>query len=157
MNLRVAEERDIERIGRMWEKLAMLHHDLDQALPPAAMGGGRVYARRLIGRLNDPLTRIVVVEDEERLVGFALAVIIDVIPDMFVQENSGLLADIFVEETHRRCGVGRLMVEDIKAWLKANGVRCFEWHVAEKNPAGRKFWEAMGGERVMVRMRAGTG
>ncbi|NOG48904.1 MAG: GNAT family N-acetyltransferase [Chloroflexi bacterium] len=118
----------------MWEKLAMLHHDLDPVLPPAAMGGGRVYASRLIGRLNDPLTRIVVVEDEERLVGFALAVIIDVIPDMFVQENSGLLADIFVEETHRRCGVGRLMVEDIKAWLKANGVRCFEWHVAEKNP-----------------------
>lgn len=154
MKLRVAQERDVEKIGQMWEKLAMLHHDLDPALPPAAMGGGRVYARRLVGRLNDPLTRLVVVESDGSLVGFALAVIVDVIPDMFVQENTGLLADIFVEETHRRRGIGRLMVDDIKSWLRANGVRRFEWHVAEKNRAGCDFWKAMGGERVMVRMRA---
>lgn len=156
MNIRLAREEDVPAIGQMWEKLALFHNMLDDALPPAARGGGKVYARRLISRLGDQQTRVFVAEHDGRLVGYALAVIVDVIPDMFVQENSGFLADIYVEDEFRRQGVGRALVAAVTEWLSGHGIRSFEWHVAEHNEAGLRFWESLGGRRVMTRMRAET-
>jgi len=156
MNIRIATEEDTPAIGQMWERLAAYHNTLDSALPPAARGGGKVYAKRLATRMNDPLTRVFIAEQDDKLVGYVLAVIIDVIPDMFVQENSGFLADIFVEDAYRRHGIGRVLVETVRAWMVENNVRHFEWYVAEHNSAGRKFWEAIGGRAVLTRMRANT-
>lgn len=157
MNIRLADENDIAPIGVMWEKLALFHNMLDSALPPAARGGGKVYARRLQSRLSDAQTRVVVAEDEGVLVGYALAVIVDVIPDMFIQENNtGFLADIFVEDAYRRQGVGRLLAKAVTDWFVESGVHTYEWYVAEHNEAGKRFWESVGGRRVMVRMRAET-
>ena len=156
MNIRLATEDDVPAIGQMWEKLAQFHNMLDSALPPAARGGGKVYARRLVSRLSDTQTRVIVAEDDGVLVGYALAVIIDVIPDMFVQENSGFLADIYVDDAFRRKGVGRALVDAVKVWLLENSIRTFEWYVAEHNTVGKRFWESVGGRRVMVRMRAET-
>ena len=156
MNIRLATEEDVPAIGQMWEKLAQFHNMLDSALPPAARGGGKVYARRLVSRLSDSQTHLIVAEDDGRLIGYALAVIIDVIPDMFVQENSGFLADIYVEDRYRQRGIGRTMVEAVKSWLRENNIHSFEWYVAEHNTVGQKFWESVGGRRVMVRMRAET-
>jgi GNAT superfamily N-acetyltransferase len=153
MNIRSATEDDATAIGLMWERLAAYHHRIDPALPPAARGGGKVYAKRILSRLNDPLTRILVAEQDDALIGYVLAVIIDVIPDMFVQENSGFLADIYVEDAHRRRGVGSQLVQAVRAWLTEKGVRTMEWYVAEHNPAGRQFWEAIGGRAVLTRMR----
>lgn len=156
MNIRVATEDDIPAIGQMWEKLALFHNTLDSALPPAARGGGKVYARRMASRLNDPLTRVFVAEHDGTLIGYALAVIVDVIPDMFLQQNSGFLADIYVDDAFRRQGVGRALVDAVTAWLRENKISSFEWYVAEENTAGKRFWESIGGRRVMVRMRAET-
>jgi len=156
MNIRTATEEDTPAIGLMWERLASYHNTLDSALPAAARGGGKVYAKRLATRMNDPLTRVFVAEQDDKLVGYVLAVIIDVIPDMFVQENSGFLADIFVEDVYRRHGVGKLLVEMVRTWMLENNVRHFEWYVAEHNAAGRQFWEAIGGRAVLTRMRANT-
>lgn len=156
MIIRPARDEDIATIGLMWEKLAQFHHLIDPALPPAARGGGKVYARRLSSRMNDPHTRIFVAELENLLIGYALAVIVDVIPDMFIQENTGFLADIYVDDAYRRQGVGRALVSSVSAWLNENGVRGYEWYVAEQNSAGKRFWESVGGRRVMIRMRAET-
>jgi GNAT superfamily N-acetyltransferase len=156
MNIRLATEEDVPAIGQMWEKLAQFHNMLDSALPPAARGGGKVYARRLISRLSDSQTRVIVAEDDGVLIGYALAVIIDVIPDMFVQENSGFLADIYVDDNYRQQGIGRTLVETVKSWLRENDIHSFEWYVAEHNTVGQRFWESVGGRRVMVRMRAET-
>jgi GNAT superfamily N-acetyltransferase len=156
MNIRLATEDDVPAIGQMWEKLAQFHNMLDSALPPAARGGGKVYARRLISRLNDSQTRVLVAEHDGELAGYALAVILDVIPDMFLQENSGFLADIYVDDAFRRMGIGRALVDSVRAWLLENGIHSFEWYVAEGNDVGKRFWESVGGRRVMVRMRAET-
>lgn len=154
MNIRTATEQDIPAIGQMWERLAAYHHHLDDALPPAARGGGKVYAKRILTRMDDPLTRIFVAEMDGKLIGYVLAVVVDVIPDMFVQENSGFLADIYVEEDYRRHGVGRKLVDTVRDWFKQQGVRQFEWYVAEQNRTGRQFWDAIGGRAVLTRMRA---
>jgi GNAT superfamily N-acetyltransferase len=157
MNIRNATEADTSRIGEMWEALAAYHHGLDSGLPPAMRGGGAVYARRITARLNDPLSCVLVAEVDGQVVGYVLAVVLDMIPDMFIQENSGFLADIFVDEAYRRRAIGQALVDGVRAWFRSHGVRYYEWYVAENNVTGKQFWQASGGRALMLRMRSEVG
>ncbi|MBC8098511.1 MAG: GNAT family N-acetyltransferase, partial [Armatimonadetes bacterium] len=140
--------------GDLWEQLVAYHQALDPDLPAAAPNGGTLYTRRLIDRLDDPQTRVLVaVLDDGRVVGYALAVLIDLSPEMFIQVSSGFIADLFVDAACRGQGIGRALVMALRAWFAECGVQHFEWFVAAHNPAGRAFWQAMGGREIMLRMR----
>ena len=73
---------------------------------------------------------------------------------MFIQLKSGFLADIYVKEAYRRQGIGRELVERLVLWLHSQDVTYFEWHVSSKNRAAVQFWQSIGGETTMLRMRA---
>lgn len=162
--IRPAIEADAEAIGKLWEDLVSYHHALDERLPTAAEEGGARYARRVVHRLGDTYTRFLVAEDTSGakgpyesgpIIGFALGLIIDIVPEMFVQETGGFLADIYVDAGYRRSGVGRELVTEMMGWFRSRGVQQMEWYVAAHNTAGRAFWDTMGGSDVMIRMRVG--
>jgi len=152
--VRLVRVDDAEVIARMWEALVSYHRELDPDLPPAAPNGARRYARRIVDRLADPFTRALIAEIDGQPVGYILGVVADFTPEIFDQEPSGFLADIYVDEQHRRSGVGKALVDQLAAWFVSRGLAYFEWHVAARNPAGVAFWQAVGGRSVMIRMRA---
>lgn len=152
--IRAAQPRDIDAIAHLWEALVAFHRELDVELPPAAPNGALRYARRLIDHLDDPTARVLVAEVDGVVVGYTLGVVVDLAPEMFEQEASGFLADIFVDARYRRHGLGRALVHALGDWFRERGLRYFEWHAAARNSAGIAFWESMGGRSVMLRMRA---
>lgn len=137
----------------MWEQLVQYHQDLDAVLPRAAQDGGVLYAQRVLDRLHDTHTRTLVAEHEGRVVGFVLGLIVDLVPEMFEQEASGFLADIYVEEAYRSRGIGRRLVAELSAWFRSRGLEHMELYVASHNLSGRAFWESVGGREVMRRLR----
>ena len=62
----------------------------------------------------------------------------------FLMKPGIWLDDLFIEETHRKHGIGRQLI----AWLckeaKANGCARIDWIVAANNDNGRGFYERMG-------------
>lgn len=152
--VRVAQPGDIDAVARLWEALVAYHRVLDSSLPPAAPQGVRRYARRLIDRLDDPMSRVLVAEVDSAVVGYVLGVVVDLAPEMFAQDASGFLADIFVDANHRRAGIGTALVDSLVAWFGEKGLRYFEWHVAARNEESIAFWRSIGGRDVMLRMRA---
>ena len=151
--IRPAAPADADAIGAMWERLVEYHQSLDPGLPSAGKDGGAFYARRIIDRLQDTHTHTLVAVHDDALIGYTLGVIVDVAPEMFVQETGGFLADIYVEQPFRRLGVGRRLVEALAEWFESRGVEHMEWYVAARNNAGLNFWETLGGRQVMIRMR----
>lgn len=145
---------DVEAVAHLWGSLVEYHRTLDSSLPPAAPQGARRYARRLADRLEDPMSRVLVAEVEGKVVGYVLGVVVDLAPEMFAQEPSGFLADIFVEEAFRHQGVGKALVAGLTDWFHEKGLRYYEWHVAARNTESLAFWERLGGREVMLRMRA---
>lgn len=152
--IRPATTSDAPAISRLWEKLVAYHQALDPSMPAAAPDGAARYSRRLIDRLGDSHTCVLVAEADGQVVGYVLGVVVDLLPEMFEQQAGGFLADIFVEEAYRGRGVGRALVQALEDWFRDKGLRHFEWHVAARNKSALAFWEAVGGQSFMVRMRA---
>lgn len=152
--IRPATVNDGDAIEQLWHCLVEYHVALDNELPGEAHNGARRYARRLLERLDDPQTSTLVAEENGKVVGFALGAIVDLVPDVFDQEPSGFLADIYVDEAYRGRGIGRALVSGMADWFRQQGVSYFEWNVASRNPDARAFWHAVGGRDVMIRMRA---
>jgi ribosomal protein S18 acetylase RimI-like enzyme len=152
--IRAAAHADIDAVAGLWSALVDYHRSLDRDLPPAAPNGALRYARRLSDRLDDPMTRVLVAEVDDRIVGYVLGVVVDLAPEMFAQEASGFLADIYVDPAHRRSGIGRALVTALGDWFRSRGLRYYEWHVATSNTDSLAFWREIGGRDVMLRMRA---
>lgn len=138
----------------MWERLVAYHRQLDGDLPSATLDGAQRYARSLTERIHDSHTCTYVAEANGQLIGYVLGVVVDYPPEMFQQEPSGFLADIYVDEAHRRSGVGKALVDALAEWFRAHDLSYFEWHVAARNQEAVAFWRAMGGRDVLIRMRA---
>ncbi|MEP7291783.1 MAG: GNAT family N-acetyltransferase [Chloroflexota bacterium] len=155
--IRLLEAGDVDAVAQLWQALVEYHRKLDESLPFAAPQGAKRYARRLMDRVDDPMSRVLVAQADGKIVGYVLGVVVDLAPEMFAQEASGFLADIFVEEAYRQAGVGTALVEALAAWFKQKGLRYYEWHVAARNTDSLAFWQNIGGREVMVRMRAEVG
>jgi len=151
--IRPAVASDMVVIGKLWAKLVDYHRELDADMPQATPQGAELYARNLASRLQDSQTKVFVAEQDGRVVGYVLGVVVDLMPEIFEQETSGFLADIFVEAGYRGQGTGRALVEALAQWFRERRVRYFDWHVAASNAVGRAFWESLGARPWQIRMR----
>jgi ribosomal protein S18 acetylase RimI-like enzyme len=152
--IRPVKRADAPLVAQLWAELVAYHTALDTQLPQPAPDGGQRYADRVVQRINDPFTHVLVAEADGQIVGYVMGVIMDLLPDIFEQEPVGFIADIAVTQTYRRQGIGRMLVDELVVWFRGHRVHAYDWHVAAQNTEGQRFWEAVGGRPVMIRMRA---
>lgn len=152
--IRLAVESDAERIGLMWSEMVAYHARFDAATFRAAENGADLYASSVRDRLQDPSARILVVEIDKEVVGYVSGIIADITNELFQPLRCGLLADIYVCEAFRRQGLGQALVERLCLWFRDQDIAHFEWHVSARNQAALAFWNAIGGETTILRMRA---
>ncbi|GAB4312990.1 MAG: hypothetical protein Kow00117_05670 [Phototrophicales bacterium] len=151
--VRPAVKADAFAIGRLWEKLVAYHHELDPNLPQASQDGSAFYCQHIQAQLENPYSHVLVAEYDQQVIGYVFGVIIHEMPEMFLQDPGGFLADIFIEEQYRGYGIGRQLVLALQDWFKSRGVSHMEWYVATQNIAARAFWQVIGGDEVMIRMQ----
>lgn len=145
---------DIYQVAELWLELVTYHQPIDDAMPSPAMDGVQRYAARLQNSLDDTYAKVFVAENtDDNLVGFVVAAIVDLLPEMFEIEKTGFIADIFVIEDYRGQGIGQQLVEAAEGWFRSRQIPHYEWSVAAANQAGYKFWRSIGGRDVMIRMR----
>lgn len=154
MIVRPATTEDVADIGALWLQLVQYHQALDKKMPHPVSDGRERYMQRILYQLDDPYAQTFVADHEGEVVGYVMGFMIDVLPEMFVQEQAGFLADIFVSPTWRGQGVGKALVKALREWFAGRGAAYFEWDVAAINREGIVFWRSMGGHDMMIRMRA---
>jgi GNAT superfamily N-acetyltransferase len=141
-------------LAHLWQALVDYHTQLDGRLPRTANGAATRYAERLLRRVeHSTFTRAYVAELDGQVVGYVLGSVLDLHPDLFEQREAGFIADLFVLPAYRRRGIARRLVAAVNAWFAEQGMRIVEWSVAAANVEGLRFWEALGGQPIMVQMR----
>lgn len=151
--IREAVSGDLPAIGALWAALVAHHQALGDDMPRASADGAARYQRRLRDRLDDPHARILVAEADDVVVGYVFGVVADMMPDVFEAEIGGMIADLYVAAAQRQRGIGRALVEAMRAWFAEQHVQYVEWYVAADNTEGLAFWRAIGGREIMLRMR----
>ena len=73
-------------------------------------------------------------------------------PPVFKTEKFGYLLDMAVSASHRRKGIGSMMMQQIETWLNSKGITRIELHVASANPIGNNFWRKSGFSEIMKKM-----
>jgi GNAT superfamily N-acetyltransferase len=150
--IRPATESDAPSLGRLGALLLETHYDFDQnrfMAPHANTAEG--YAWFLRSQLKDKDVVVLVAESAETIIGYVYA---GLEPRSWkeLREASGFIHDVVVEESSRRMGVARLLLEAAIEWLRAQGApRVMLW-TAEPNAPAQRLFNRLGFRRTMIEM-----
>jgi ribosomal-protein-alanine N-acetyltransferase len=113
-------------------------YKLDQACFPPGIAYSKTMLRYF---LSQPGAECLLAEEAGKIVGFIIS-----------EENPPLahIITLDVAESHRRLGVGTVLVEESEAHLAYRGVRTVLLEAATTNEAGIAFWERHGYRKEAV-------
>jgi len=141
MNIRKAERRDAEALGRLGVMLMRTHYAFDpQRFLAPVEGSERGYASFLAGMLDSPDDCVFVAEDEGgRIAGYVFAAL-EPLSWKELRGPAGFIHDVAVAEDARRAGVATQLLRAAIEWLREHGApRVLLWTAAPNEPARRLF------------------
>ena len=146
--IRPGRQEDAAQAARLWMQSAKEHtsHDPIYATSP---GAEKVMRRFLADLTSSSHTFLFVAEYGGRTVGFASGELRESSP-AFRPKTWASVDDVFVEPDYRNLGVGRALIESVKAWAKERGTDGVSLQVAAANKRARKFYEELGFREVSV-------
>jgi GNAT superfamily N-acetyltransferase len=146
--IRSGRREDAADAARLWMQSAKEHtsHDPIYTTSP---GAERVMQRFLADLTSSSHAFLFVAEYHGRTVGFVSGELRESSPT-FRPKIWASVDDVFVESNYRNLGVGRALVEGVKAWAKERGADGVSLQVAAANARGRKFYEDLGFREVSV-------
>jgi ribosomal protein S18 acetylase RimI-like enzyme len=141
-HVRVAVMQELDRVAALWTAITLHHEPLDPVFRMRRDADGEL--RELLGAIaRDPDAAILVYDDAGDLPGLCI-VRIDHSPPIMQEVERAEITDLGVREDARRRGIGRALVEEALAWVRASGVKRVEVQVAVANADGQAFWRALG-------------
>ena len=105
------------------------------------VGPDDAAAARLAADLRRGRYRLLVAEQPERLVGYAMYFLTY---SSFRALPSLYLEDLFVLPTHRGRGTGEALLRRLAAEARAEGCGRFEWTVLDWNVGAQRFYQRLG-------------
>jgi ribosomal protein S18 acetylase RimI-like enzyme len=140
--IRRARPDDIDVLMGLWKEFIDFHQPFDMFFTRSA-DGHEHFAEFIHENLDNPDWLILIAEVGGEAVGYSVSVVRDY-PPVFEIGRYGFVQDIAVTESHRRAGVGSMMLEDTLNWFRTRDVTRAEVHVAAANPVSQAFWRKHG-------------
>jgi ribosomal protein S18 acetylase RimI-like enzyme len=152
MNIRKAERRDLQAVGRLGVLLMETHYAFDpQRFLAAGEGAARGYASFLGSVLHDPDACVFVAEEDGEVTGYVY-VALEPLSWKELRGPAGFIHDVAVREEGRRAGVATRLLGAAVAWLRGRGApRVILW-TATPNAAAQALFRRLGFRDTMVEM-----
>jgi ribosomal protein S18 acetylase RimI-like enzyme len=163
MIMRAAEEYDLPQLAElMREEFAY-----QKAIAPLwDIDAGLDFGRLVLSAIRSPAERLIVAEDEARLIGYIHVRTTDMpaarsrrflprrknAPASVRLRISGWIEDCYVATRCRRRGVGSALLHEGLAWLASRNAVNVGLAVSQSNEDGRRFWEHCGFSAYRIQM-----
>lgn len=144
MNIRGAQERDMEGINKLLRQVLMVHHN---GRPDLFKADVKKYTDQELKELlrDDSKPIFVGVDEEERVMGYAFCQFIQHTDDHILTDIKSLyIDDLCVDEGLRGQHVGRRLYEYVLEYAKQSGCYNVTLNVWALNESARKFYEKCG-------------
>jgi len=143
LQIRTPKANELAAVLSMVRKSCALHQNWDPSKFAVVEDFTDKYGRWLRERVNDPHSVFLVAAADGQPVAFLIGTIDHGIP-IYRVSTYGYIRDLWVEESHRRTGIGREIVKMAIARFTQLGVEQVRLEVAAKNPSARPFFESCG-------------
>jgi len=152
MNIRKAETRDLEAVGKLGVMLMETHYELDpQRFLAAGRGAARGYASFLGSVIESPEACVFVADDDGDVKGYVY-VALEPLSWKELRGPAGFIHDVAVREDARRTGIGTRLLDAAVAWLRERGApRVLLW-TAAPNAAAQNLFRHHGFRNTMIEM-----
>lgn len=144
MNIRLAQERDIERIHELLFQVCLVHHN---GRPDLFKYGGRKYTDEQLKELMQDKNRpiLVAVDEKDYVLGYAFCMFQQHLEDNILTDIKTLyIDDLCVDETIRGQHIGKTLYEAVIAFAKEQGCYNVTLNVWSCNESTMKFYESCG-------------
>ena len=144
MQIRKAQEKDIDRINELLYQVCMIHH---QGRPDLFKAGTRKYTdQQLIGILHDEQTPVfAAVDDDDKLMGYAFCIFKQVKDDNILTDVKSLyIDDLCIDECFRGRGIGKALYLAVKEFARQNGCYNLTLNVWSCNTSALEFYKRCG-------------
>ena len=146
--IRHGRREDAAEAARLWMQSAEEHTSHDRVYETSP-GAERTMRRFLADVANNSYSFLFVAAAGGRTVGFVSGELRQGSPT-FLPKTWASVDDVFVEPGYRNRGMGRALLQSVKAWAQERGADGISLQVAAANSRGRKFYEDLGFRDVSV-------
>jgi GNAT superfamily N-acetyltransferase len=151
--VREAGEGDAQALYPAWIELRRYYAEIDSRIVPAPISREE-FAVGLQHRLARPEAATFVAAAGPRIVGFVTGGVEPGQPDR-LPERHATIGHLFVDEAHRRQGIGSRLFEALSVWAQEQGeIGHFEMTVLDADERARHFWAAIGFRPFIQRLWA---
>ncbi len=144
MNIRRANNKDMERINELLFQVCLVHH---RGRPDLFKKGARKYTDQQLKEIIADDTRpiLVAVDDEDRVLGYAFCVFKQLKDDNILTDIKTLyIDDLCVDETLRGQHIGRSLYEAVLAFAREHQCYNVTLNVWSCNESAMKFYQSCG-------------
>ncbi len=146
--IRPGRKDDAAEAARLWMQSAEEHTAHDRVYETAP-GAEKTMRRFLADVANSGYSFLFVAAEGDRTVGFISGELRQGSPT-FLPKTWASVDDVFVEPEYRNRGMGRALLQSVKAWAQERGADGISLQVAAANSRGRKFYEKLGFREISV-------
>lgn len=144
MNIRKAQEKDIEQISRLLFQVNLVHH---KGRPDLFKYGERKYTneqlKEIIHDENRPI--LAAVDEQDNVVGYAFCVFLQHKNDNILTDIKTLyIDDLCVDESRRGQHIGKTLYEAVLEFAKENQCYNVTLNVWSCNESAMRFYEKCG-------------
>jgi ribosomal protein S18 acetylase RimI-like enzyme len=152
-SIREAVASDYDDLGILFAEGDTLHREHLPTIFQEPPGGIR-DREYVLGLIADERIGLFVAQTKRRLVGLICVMLKESsnIP-ILVQRCYAVIDNVVVEQTSRRTGVGKALMEKAKQWAVAKGADSIELNVWEFNQGAITFYQTLGYETASRKMR----
>jgi len=148
IEVRDATRKDLKGVTDLWTDLAEHHSKLSDHF--ALAWDSRIrWSRYLAAKFKEISTKLVVAEEDGKIVGFMLCLLSPNVP-VYAERKIGVISDVYVLPERRKKGVTKLMFDHAVKWFRKNKVRSIQLGVAAANPDALAVWRSLGFEPFMM-------
>jgi GNAT superfamily N-acetyltransferase len=146
--IRPGRREDAAEAARLWMQSAEEHTSHDR-IYETSPGAEKTMRRFLADGANSGYSFLFVAAAGDRTVGFISGELRQGSPT-FLPKTWASVDDVFVEPEYRNRGMGRALLQSVKAWAQERGADGISLQVAAANSQGRKFYEDLGFRDISV-------
>lgn len=144
MNIRRAEEKDMDGLNRLLLQVCLVHHN---GRPDLFKYGAKKYTDEQLKEIihNDKTPIFVAVDEKEEVLGYAFCIFQQHIDNNILTDIKTLyIDDLCVDETIRGKHIGKSLYEHVVAYAKESGCYNVTLNVWTLNESAMKFYEKCG-------------